>query len=140
MSLESELNNEKIPKWSEFVKIERARVIDVDWKSVFELIEYEERGDRRAYGIRSSLYEFLERVGVISSLSKKNGRSNLGVYTGKNYKRTYDNLDFFNRQRIGPQINGVIYYFNSRYREIAESWLRAYKNKYPNKELFISNF
>ena len=139
MSLESELNNGKIPKLSDFVKIERARVIEVDWKSVFELIRDEEEGDKRAYRMRLSLYEFLERRGVFSKLSRENGRSNLGVFIEKNYKREYDGSDMFDKERVGPQINGVIYYFNFRYREIAESWLKAYKNKYPNKELFISN-
>ncbi len=139
MSLESEINDEKIPKWSELVKIKGAKVTGVDWGRVFELIKYEEEGDKRAYRMRLSLYEFLERGGVISRLSKENGRSNLGIYIEKNYTRRRDGLNFFNKERVGPQINGVIYYFNFRYREIAESWLKSYNNNHPDKELFISN-
>ncbi len=137
MSLESEINNGKIPKWFELVKIQRARVIEVDWDRVFELIKCEEKGDRRAYRMRLELYEFLERRGVISKLLRENGKSNLGVYTGKNYKRAYDDLDFFNKQRVGPQINGVIYYFNSRYKEIAEDWLDMYNRRNPYRIAFI---
>ena len=129
-------NKETIPKLQDIIKIEEKRVVYVDWKADFGLLDliYKSNEDARKsepFKLRSRLYSFLRVKKVITSIKNSN---TIRIYF--RIKRVYEPIEPCHYE-TGPTHNGLSYYFFSGYREIAEDWIDNAMKHNTKIEIFI---
>ncbi len=123
--------SEEIPKWNNIVKIEKAKVVSVNWADDFKLLDLSNDNDKKirenAYDERKMLYGFLERTRAISKI----GNPGKGIYYSAYKGSVRRDADY----RIGPSFNGNVYYFKDK--KIAEDWVSAFAERNKKWTVFV---